>query len=71
MLRWMCGVIRIDRIRNDYIRESLELAPVTEKMRSNRLALYGHVMRRDEGHCDMVIGSVIFPWANSCTSFQI
>jgi hypothetical protein len=23
---------------------------VIEKMRSNRLALYGHVMRRDESH---------------------
>jgi hypothetical protein len=29
---------------------SLKVAPVTEKMRSHRLAWYGHVMRRDESH---------------------
>jgi hypothetical protein len=37
----------MDRIRNQYIRESLK-APVTEK--SKRLAWYGHVMPRDESH---------------------
>jgi hypothetical protein len=29
-------------------RRSLKVAPVFEKMRSNGLAGYGHVMRRDE-----------------------
>jgi predicted 2-oxoglutarate/Fe(II)-dependent dioxygenase YbiX len=28
----------------------LKVAPVTEKMRSNRLTWYRHVMRRDESH---------------------
>jgi hypothetical protein len=46
----MWEVTRIDRIRNEYIRGSLKIAPVTEKMRSNRLAWYGHVMGRDESH---------------------
>jgi hypothetical protein len=45
MLRWMCGVSS-----NEYIRGSLKVAPVNEKMRSNRLAWYGHVLRRDESH---------------------
>jgi hypothetical protein len=49
MLRWMCEETRIDRIRNKYIRGSLKVAPVTEKIRSKRLAWYGHVMQRDEG----------------------
>jgi hypothetical protein len=44
----MCGVTGMDRIRNEYIRGSLKVAPVTEKMRSNRLAWYGHLMRRDD-----------------------
>jgi hypothetical protein len=46
----MCGVTRIDRIRKEYIRGSLKVATVTEKMRSNRLPWYGHVMRRDASH---------------------
>jgi hypothetical protein len=50
MLRRICGVTRMDRIRNEYIRESLKAAPAFEKMRSNMLAWYGHVMRRDESH---------------------
>jgi hypothetical protein len=29
---------------------NVRVAPVTEKMRSNRLAWYGHVMWRDESH---------------------
>ena len=31
MLRGMCGVTRLDRIRNEYIRGSMKVAPVTEK----------------------------------------
>jgi predicted 2-oxoglutarate/Fe(II)-dependent dioxygenase YbiX len=50
MLRWMCGLTRMDRIRIEYIRGSLKVAPVTEKMRSNRFAWYEHVIRKDESH---------------------
>jgi hypothetical protein len=40
----MCGVTRMDRIRIEYIRGSLKVSPVTEKMRINRLP------RGDESH---------------------
>lgn len=50
MLRWMSGVTRMDKIRNEYIRGSLKVAPITEKIRSARLGWYGHVMRRSEDH---------------------
>ncbi|KAJ8733615.1 hypothetical protein PYW07_014166 [Mythimna separata] len=50
MLRWMCGVTRMDKVRYEYIRGSLRVAPVTEKFKGNRLYWYGHVKRRDEMH---------------------
>jgi hypothetical protein len=42
ILRWMCGITRMNIIRNEYIRGSLKVAPVTDKMRCNRIAWYGH-----------------------------
>ena len=50
MLRWMCGVTRMDKARNTFIRGSLKVAPVTEKIKGSRRSCYGHVMRRDEIH---------------------
>ena len=32
MLRWICGYTRMDRVRNDDIRDRLELAPIEEKL---------------------------------------
>ena len=28
MIRWMCGHMRLDRIRNEVIREKVEIAPI-------------------------------------------
>ncbi|KAG7310779.1 hypothetical protein JYU34_003595 [Plutella xylostella] len=50
MLRWMCGVTRKDRIRNEYIRGSMKVAPIVEKMKSHRLSWFGHVMRREDDY---------------------
>jgi hypothetical protein len=46
----MCGVTRMDNVRNEYIRGCLKVAPITEKLKGNRLSWYGHVMRREENH---------------------
>ena len=37
MLRWMCGKTMKDKIRNERICKMLEVAPIEEKIRENRL----------------------------------
>jgi hypothetical protein len=49
MLRWICGHTRIDRVRNDDIRERLGVAPVEEKLVQHRLRWFGHMQRRPVG----------------------
>ncbi|PHT81191.1 hypothetical protein T459_14206 [Capsicum annuum] len=36
MLRWMCGLTRRDKVRNEVIREKVEVASVGDKMREDR-----------------------------------
>ena len=44
MLRWMSGVTRIDRIRNEYIRGSTKVTKVSKKMQEGRLMWYGYLL---------------------------
>jgi len=44
----MSGVMREDRIRNEYIRGSIGVAPIVDKMRENRLRRLGHILRREK-----------------------
>ncbi|KAM3233961.1 hypothetical protein P3L10_019320 [Capsicum annuum] len=46
MLRWMCGLTRGDRVRNETIREKVGVTSVEDKMREVRLRWFRHVMRR-------------------------
>ena len=46
MLRWICGHTRMDRVRNDDIRDRLEVTSIEEKLVQQRLRWFGHVQRR-------------------------
>jgi len=43
MLRWTSVVIREDRIRNYYVRGSIGVMSIVDKMRGNRFRWFGHV----------------------------
>ncbi|XP_070023271.1 uncharacterized protein [Nicotiana sylvestris] len=46
MLRWMCGHTRLDRIRNEVIRDKVGVAPIKDKMREARFRWFRHVRRK-------------------------
>ena len=46
----MCGVTKMDKIRNDYIRGSVKVGQISEKIKERRLQWFGHIMRRDEDY---------------------
>lgn len=46
LLRWMCRVTKLDKIRHEYIR-SLCVANVAKAIRENRLIWISHVKRRN------------------------
>ncbi|VDO23027.1 unnamed protein product [Heligmosomoides polygyrus] len=45
MLRWTAGITRLDRVRNESVRQRFGVTPIFEKMREARLQWYGHVLR--------------------------
>ena len=47
-LRWMCGITKLDKIRNERI--TTKVGEIAKKVQERRLKWYGHVMRREE-HC--------------------
>jgi hypothetical protein len=44
----MSGVTNEDRIKNHYLRGSIWVLIIVDKMRENKLKLLGYVMRREE-----------------------
>ena len=45
MLRWMCGVTKKDKIRNERIRGTVKIVALSKKVQKRRLQWYGHVMK--------------------------
>ena len=48
MLRFAMGVTRKDKIKNEYIRNTVKEERLGMKMREGRMRWYGHVMRREQ-----------------------
>ena len=46
----MCGVTKLDKIRNERIRGTTNVGEITKKVQERRLKWYGRVMKREE-HC--------------------
>ena len=57
MLRWMCGVTKMDKIRNERIRGTRKVGEITKKVQERRLKWYGHVMRREEHYVGIKEGN--------------
>ena len=48
VLRWMSGVTKLGRIRNERIRGTTKVGEISKKVQENRLKRYGHVLRRED-----------------------
>ncbi|KAI5715334.1 hypothetical protein M8J77_014281 [Diaphorina citri] len=66
MLRWMCGlcgVTRLDRIRNKVIRRKVRVVEISKKMQERRLQWFGHV-EREERSGSRAMGRPKKTWRN-------
>ena len=61
MLRFTMGVTRKDKIRNEYIRDTVKVERLVMKMREGRLRWYRHVMRRDQEYVGRKIMEMELP----------
>ena len=50
MLRRIEGITRLDRRRNEDVRRALDVEPINEFIRANRLRWFDHVYRRGENN---------------------
>ena len=49
-MRWALGLIRKDKIRNEYVRATAKIAKLGDKLLNARLRWYGHVKRKEEDY---------------------
>ena len=50
MVSWALGVRRKDKIRNEYVRGTVKIAKLGDKLGNARLRWYGHIKRRKEDY---------------------
>ena len=46
MPRWVCGVTKLNKIRNERIRGTTKVGEIAKKVQERRLRRHRHVMRR-------------------------
>ena len=54
MLRWICGVTKLDRIRNERVRGTTKVREISKKVHC-RSKWYGHVLRREEEYVGKIV----------------
>ena len=55
MLRWMSGVTKLDRIRNERIRGTSKVGEISKKVQESMLKWYGHVLRREDEYVGKIV----------------
>ena len=60
MVRWMCGVSLLDKIKSEELRKRMEILDIGEMLRMARLRWFGHVMRMDEDN-----------WVKKCMNLEV
>ena len=48
MLRWICGVTKLDRKKNERIKGTMKVVEISKKEQERSLKWYGRVVRRGE-----------------------
>ena len=48
MLRFECGINRLDKVKNEEVRSKLKVGQLGVKMREGRLRWFGHVVRQEK-----------------------
>ena len=61
MVRWMSGVTKVDRIRNERIRGTTKVGEISKKVQESRLKWYGHVLRREDEYADKRVVAMEVP----------
>ena len=61
MVRWALGVIRKDKIKNEYMRGTAKIAKLGDKLQNARLHWYGHMKKREESYMEKMMMEMAVP----------
>ena len=61
MCIWACGMTRIERLRNEDIRQSMHVINIAVRCRRARLRWFGHVKRIEENYVERRMLSMVSP----------